>query len=91
MKRTTYLELEMLSYLLFYLFTFIMLLYTIIKNTGLPVTTKSGDRERSLRLQPYKALFYLGVGRGYKAARGIISRDITEKSEPVTSEANIIN
>ena len=42
-----------------------------------PATTLSGDRERSSRLQRYKALFCMGVG-GYNTSKSLFSREITE-------------
>ena len=42
-----------------------------------PATTENGDRERSLRSQPYRAHFLYGGGGGYNAANGLISRKIT--------------
>ena len=50
---------------------------TIERGMSIPpqATTESVYQEQSSRLHPYKALFWYGVG--YNAARGLISRDIT--------------
>ena len=41
-----------------------------------PANTESGDQEISWRSQLFKVHIFMGGG-GYKAARGLISRDVT--------------
>ena len=53
-----------------------------------PATTESGDGERSSKSQPYKAHFFYGA-RGYKAARGLISWEIT-RNPPIYTICQLV-